>query len=97
MLPPSISDLVCLKFLDISQCVNLKALPEGIGKLSRLEKIDMRECSLMKLPYSVASLESLRVVICDEDVSWLWMDLKKVNLDVQVAEKCFSLDWLDDC
>ncbi|KAH8488109.1 hypothetical protein H0E87_023976 [Populus deltoides] len=97
MLPPSISDLVCLKFLDISQCVNLKALPEGIGKLSRLEKIDMRECSLMKLPYSVASLESLRVVICDEDVSCLWMDLKRVNLDVQVAEKCFSLDWLDDC
>ncbi|KAJ6722482.1 DISEASE RESISTANCE PROTEIN ADR1 [Salix koriyanagi] len=97
MLPPCTSDLASLKFLDISQCVNLKALPEGIGKLSRLEKIDMRECLLVKLPYSAASLKSLRAVICDEDVSWLWKDLKKVNLDVQVAEKCFNLDWLDDC
>ncbi|CAK7347608.1 unnamed protein product [Dovyalis caffra] len=95
-LPSCVCDLVWLKFLDISQCVNLKALPEWIGKLSRLEKIDMRECSLMKLPNSAASLESLRKVICDEDVSWLWKDLKKVNLDVQVAEKCFNLDWLDD-
>uniref|UniRef100_A0A6N2N9M4 RPW8 domain-containing protein n=1 Tax=Salix viminalis TaxID=40686 RepID=A0A6N2N9M4_SALVM len=88
MLPPCTSDLASLKFLDISQCVNLKALPEGIGNLSRLEKIDMRECLLVKLPYSAASLQSLRAVICDEDVSWLWKELKGVNLDVQVAEKC---------
>jgi Leucine-rich repeat (LRR) protein len=96
MLPPCVCDLIWLKFLDISQCVNLKGLPEWIGKLSRLEKIDMRECSLVKLPNSVASLESLRKVICEEDVSWLWKEMKKVNLDVQVAEKCYSLDWLDD-
>ncbi|KAG6784541.1 hypothetical protein POTOM_010238 [Populus tomentosa] len=96
MLPPCVCDLIWLKFLDISQCVNLKGLPVWIGKLSRLEKIDMRECSLVKLPNSVASLESLRKVICEEDVSWLWKEMKKVNLDVQVAEKCYSLDWLDD-
>ncbi|KAJ7007255.1 hypothetical protein D5086_004725 [Populus alba] len=96
MLPPCVCDLIWLKFLDISQCVNLKGLPEWIGKLSRLEKIDMRECSLVRLPNSVASLESLRKVICEEDVSWLWKEMKKVNLDVQVAEKCYSLDWLDD-
>uniref|UniRef100_A0A2P2IMS3 Uncharacterized protein MANES_05G169600 n=2 Tax=Rhizophora mucronata TaxID=61149 RepID=A0A2P2IMS3_RHIMU len=96
MLPESICELERLKYLDISQCVNLTCLPEWIGKLSRLEKIDMRECSqIWHLPKSVVLLESLRSVICEEEISWLWKDMKP-NLHVQVAEKCFSLDWLDE-
>lgn len=97
MLPSCECELVWLKFLDISQCVNLKCLPDWIGKLSRLEKIDMREClEIQNLPKSAASLVSLRKVICDEDVYWSWKDMKKVNLDVQVAEKKYDLDWLDE-
>ncbi|KAJ4824048.1 hypothetical protein Tsubulata_007449 [Turnera subulata] len=97
-LPPRICELVRLKFLDVSQCVNLKCLPDQIGRLTMLEKIDMRECpQIWDLPESAASLESLRKVICDEEVSLLWKDARKaVNLDVQVPENCFSLDWLDE-
>ena len=62
-------------------------------------KIDMRECSQIRgLPASASTMRSLRRVICDEEVSWLWKDIKKAlpSLNVQVAEKCFTLDWLDD-
>ncbi len=97
MLPTSICELVWLKYLDISQCVNLKRLPERMGKLSSLEKIDMRECSqIWNLPQSVEFMESLRCVVCDEEISWSWQDIRKDNIHVQVAEKHFSLDWLDD-
>ncbi|CAK9317191.1 unnamed protein product [Citrullus colocynthis] len=98
-LPPSICELSCLKFIDISQCVYLTSLPEEIGKLANLEKIDMRECSLIRrLPRSVVCLQSLCHIICEEDVSWLWEDVKShmPNLYIQVAEKCFDLDWLDE-
>lgn len=98
-LPPSICELSCLKYIDISQCVYLTSLPEEIGKLANLEKIDMRECSLIRrLPISVVCLQSLCHIICEEDVSWLWEDLKShmPNLYIQVAEKCFDLDWLDE-
>ncbi|KAJ9186687.1 hypothetical protein P3X46_002232 [Hevea brasiliensis] len=97
MLPSSTCELVSLRYLDISQCINLKCLPEKIGKLSMLVKIDMRECSeIWELPKSVESLESLRIVICDEEISWLWKDLGKNSLHVQVAEKHYDLDWLDE-
>jgi len=96
-LPTGISQLVWLKYLSISQCLNLVGLPEGIGRLMRLEKIDMRECShICNLPKSVSSLESLRHVVCDEDISWMWKDLQMPKLHIQVAEECFSLDWLTE-
>lgn len=98
-LPPGICQLVRLKYLDISQCVNLVFLPESFGSLMRLEKIDMRECSYIRsLPKSVVSLQSLRHVICDEDISWMWQELELVlpGLRVQVAEECFDLDWLTE-
>ncbi|KAG6608499.1 putative disease resistance protein, partial [Cucurbita argyrosperma subsp. sororia] len=98
-LPPGICELSSLKYIDISQCVNLFGLPEELGKLTNLEKIDMRECPQIRgLPRSVVSMQSLHHVICEEDVSWLWEDLKNhmPNLYIQVAEKCFDLDWLND-
>lgn len=98
-LPPSIVELSRLKYIDISQCVNLGCLPAEIGKLVNLEKIDMRECSLIRvLPKSTVSLKSLRLVICEEEVSGMWKDVEKVKPDVhiQLPEQCFDLDWLND-
>lgn len=98
-LPGGIYKLDRLKYLDISQCVNVACLPEGIGKLESLEKIDMSECSQIgNLPKSAASLKSLRHVVCDEDVSWLWRDVEKAipDLHIQVVEKSFNLDWLNE-
>lgn len=98
-LPPGVGELSKLKYIDISQCVNLGCIPAEIGKLVNLEKIDMRECSLIRvLPKSAVSLRSLRLVICDEEVSGMWKDVEKVkpNLHIQVSEQCFDLDWLNE-
>lgn len=96
-LPPGLCELKCLKYLDISQCVGLECLPEGIGGLLRLEKIDMRKCSRIRnLPKSAASLQLLRHVICDEEISWLWKDVEMAvpGVHVEFARECFDLDWL---
>lgn len=98
-LPLGICQLVWLKYLDISQCVNLAFLPDNFGRLMTLEKLDMRECSHIRtLPKSVLSLQSLRHVICDEEISWTWKELGSAvpGLRVQVAEECFDLDWLTE-
>ncbi|KZV45204.1 putative disease resistance protein [Dorcoceras hygrometricum] len=95
---PSVSgNFVSLKCLDISQCVNMEGLPEGMGGCTGMEKIDMSGCPKMKnLPTSLAGLRSLRRVVCDEDVSWLWKQMEKIvfGLIVHVPEECFTLDWL---
>ncbi|KAL1201429.1 putative disease resistance protein [Cardamine amara subsp. amara] len=93
-----ICELPRLKYVDISQCVSLSSLPEEIGKVRTLEKIDMRECGLANIPRSTVSLTSLRHVICDRDTLWMWEEVEKAvqGLRVEAAEKCFSVDWLDD-
>lgn len=99
MLPQEICQLGRLKYLDISQCVNLTRLPEDIGNLGTLEKIDMRECEqIRRVPKSASSIKSLKTVICDDELSFWWEDVVKPRKDVQVqvADKCFSLDWLED-
>ncbi|XP_027369137.1 probable disease resistance protein At4g33300 isoform X2 [Abrus precatorius] len=96
-LPPSICDMTRLKYIDISQCVNLTCFPEEIGRLVSLEKIDMRECPMIRnLPKSSVSLQSLQLVICDEEVYGMWSDVEmaKPNLHIQVSEQYFDLDWL---
>ncbi|XP_058080436.1 putative disease resistance protein At5g47280 [Magnolia sinica] len=96
-LPQAICGLKKLKYLDIYQCINLRNLPDGMGQLISLEKIDMRECSLIRnLPGSAMSLRSLDRVICDEEIGFLWKEASKAlpELRVQVAEKCFTLNWL---
>jgi hypothetical protein len=89
--------MIRLKYIDISQCVNLSYFPEEIGKLVSLEKIDMRECSMIKnVPKSAISLKSLRLVICDEEVFGIWNDVEKAkpNVHVQVSEQYFDLEFL---
>ncbi|XP_054798945.1 probable disease resistance protein At4g33300 [Prosopis cineraria] len=98
-LPPSIGQLIRLKYIDISQCVNLGRIPVEIGKLVNLEKMDMRECSSIRvLPKSATSLKSLRLVICDDEVSGMWRDVEKARPDVciQVSEQSYDLDWLNE-
>ncbi|KAL5714866.1 DNA-binding transcription factor adr1 [Ranunculus cassubicifolius] len=98
-LPESIGALDSLMYLDISQCVNLRSLPERMGGMNKLEKIDMRECSQIRnLPASVLAMRQLRRVICDEEASWLWREVERVapDLQVEVAEECFNLDWLSE-
>ncbi|KAE9586183.1 putative powdery mildew resistance protein, RPW8 [Lupinus albus] len=98
-LPPSICNMIRLKYIDISQCVTLACFPEEIGKLVNLEKIDMRECSMMRnLPKSAMSMKSLRLVICDEEVSGMWKNVEKAKPDfhIQVSEQSYDLDWLKE-
>jgi len=65
-----------------------------------LEKIDMRECSMIRnVPKSALSLQSLRLVICDEEVSGIWKEVEKAkpnNFHIQVSEQYFDLDWLKE-
>ncbi|XP_042493342.1 putative disease resistance protein At5g47280 [Macadamia integrifolia] len=95
-LPAGVWELERLKYLDIAQCVKLKGLPDGIGRLTRLEKIDMREClQIRTLPKSLVSLRSLHHVICDEELAWLWKEMKDMpDVHVQVPKECYNLDWL---
>ncbi|XP_020238244.1 probable disease resistance protein At4g33300 [Cajanus cajan] len=98
-LPPSMCDMVRLKYIDISQCVNLTCFPEEIGRLVSLEKIDMRECCMIRnVPKSALSLQSLRLVICDEEVSGIWKEVEKAKpkVHIQVSEQYFDLDWLKE-
>ncbi|KAK7383094.1 hypothetical protein VNO78_28762 [Psophocarpus tetragonolobus] len=98
-LPPSMCDMKRLKYIDISQCVNLTCFPKEIGRLVSLEKIDMRECPMIRyLPKSAVSLQSLQLVICDEEVYGMWRDVEiaKPNVHIQVAEQHFDLDWLQE-
>ncbi|TQD93162.1 hypothetical protein C1H46_021255 [Malus baccata] len=95
-LPGSIEKLSKLCFLDIYNCAGIKELPECIGKMNGLRKINMAQCSrLNELPVSVYDLDQqLEKVICDEDVSYLWVSVLS-NLDIiTVAKEEFNLDWL---
>ncbi|XP_061355949.1 probable disease resistance protein At4g33300 [Gastrolobium bilobum] len=98
-LPPSICDMIRLEYIDISQCVSLACFPEEFGNLVSLAKIDMRECPVIRnLPKSAVSLQSLQLVICDEEVSGMWKHVEKAkpNVHIQVPEQYFDLDWLKD-
>ncbi|KVH98342.1 probable disease resistance protein At4g33300 [Cynara cardunculus var. scolymus] len=99
MLPSGIKNLIWLEHIDISQCVALHCLNEEIGGCGSLKDIDMREClQIKRLPKSVAWLRSLRQVVCDEEVSWLWKEIEKEvpGLCVQVTEQNHDLEWLKE-
>ncbi|GLJ19798.1 hypothetical protein SUGI_0358780 [Cryptomeria japonica] len=98
-LPASIGKLEQLEYLDISLCEILKELPKEIGQLKTLKELNMRECSnLTMLPSTVCELHSLKLVTGDETIGKQWLRAKNTSipeLNVQIVEAYFSLDWLD--
>ncbi|KAM0021896.1 putative leucine-rich repeat domain superfamily [Helianthus debilis subsp. tardiflorus] len=76
-LPASIGSLRSLNYIDISDCLSISVLPEEIGELCGLRVLKMNGCTgLQELPLSTSELSQLDEVICDEETSYLWMDIE---------------------
>nr|AFI74367.1 NBS-LRR [Gossypium hirsutum] len=91
-LPEAIGCCRNLEKIDMRECPQIDSLPSALSFLESLR------CVICDDPRTALSnMKSLRRVICDDEVSWQWRYLEKTNpnLYVQVAEKCYSLDWLD--
>ncbi|PWA46483.1 Disease resistance protein [Artemisia annua] len=89
-LPKSISMLQSLSFIDISDCLSISVLPEEFGELCGLKVLKMSGCrGLQELPVSITKLLQLEDVICDEETSYLWMNVESdlYNLRVNVVEE----------
>ncbi|KAK9819376.1 hypothetical protein WJX81_000475 [Elliptochloris bilobata] len=54
-----------LEELDLSDCQELKALPDSLGLLTKLQRLDISNCIYVKkLPASLGSLNNLRTLLC---------------------------------
>lgn len=59
--------MTCLEELDLSDC-NLETLPDTLGLLTRLQRLDVSDCiSLRELPSSLGHLANLRRVLWFEE------------------------------
>ncbi|PWA45206.1 Disease resistance protein [Artemisia annua] len=88
-LPESIGSLHNLRFIDISDCLSLSVLPEAIGELSGLRVLKMSGChGLQELPAPMSTLCELEDVTCDEETSYLWMNVESdlYNLKMSYAD-----------
>ena len=94
-LPDSIGRLLNLKLLDISNCISLSSLPEDIGNLCNLRNLYMTSCASCELPFSVVSLQNLKV-ICDEETAASWEAFQSMiaNLTIEVPQVEVNLNWL---
>ncbi|KAK4570814.1 hypothetical protein RGQ29_029606 [Quercus rubra] len=62
-LPAVLCDVICLKNLSITNCHQLSALPNGIGKLVNLEVFRLGSCTdLSELPESIRSFYKLCIL-----------------------------------
>ena len=62
-LPAVLCDVICLKKLSITNCHQLSALPNGIGKLVNLEVFRLGSCTdLSELPESIRSFHKLCIL-----------------------------------
>ncbi|KAJ0703806.1 putative leucine-rich repeat domain superfamily [Helianthus annuus] len=88
-LPESIASLCSLNYIDISDCLSISVLPEEIGELRGLRVLKMNGCTgLQDLPMSTSELLQLEEVICDEETSYMWMDIESDlhNLKINVVK-----------
>ncbi|XP_061363414.1 probable disease resistance protein At5g66900 [Gastrolobium bilobum] len=95
-IPDSIGRLSNLRLLDISNCISLPSLPEDIGNLCNLRNLYMTSCAMCELPFSVANLENLKVVICDEETAASWESFEPMlpNLKIEIPQVDVDLNWL---
>ncbi|KAM1728164.1 hypothetical protein TB1_017911 [Malus domestica] len=96
-LSTSMKNLGKVDFLDISDCFSIKMLPEDIGEMRSLRKINMGQCSrLQELPPSVVDLKQLEEVVCDEETEYLWesFSLFLNSVRIIVVKENINLNWL---
>ncbi|KAI6672826.1 hypothetical protein NL676_000732 [Syzygium grande] len=60
-LPDTINGLVDLKYLSLVDCASLNRLPDAIGELTSLTKLDLSGTSIGNLPRLIWNLEDLRI------------------------------------
>ena len=88
----------CSYGIDIHYCLSIKELPEDIGEMSGLRKINMGLCSRLRgLPVSVLKFEQLRELICDEEIENIWGERLKsslLNIHIMVVKEQYNLNWL---
>ncbi|KAL6220458.1 hypothetical protein ACLB2K_008214 [Fragaria x ananassa] len=73
-----LTDLIELRKLSITNCHNLSALPEEIGKLIKLEVLRLKSCTdLVTLPASIKNLDKLQVLDISDSFS-----IKKLPEDI---------------
>ncbi|XP_048129203.1 disease resistance protein RPV1-like [Rhodamnia argentea] len=61
-LPPTIGDLASLEYLCLTECSSLERLPDTIGNLESLIKLDIYPSNIRELPDSIGRLKNLKVV-----------------------------------
>nr|XP_043609369.1 probable disease resistance protein At5g66900 isoform X2 [Erigeron canadensis] len=80
-LPESLTRLEKLSIIDISYCLRLSELPKQMGKLGGLRTIYMEGCTrIIKLPTSIQEISHRLVVVCNEEISYLWKDFYNVEI-----------------
>lgn len=73
-----LTDLIELRKLSITNCHNLSALPEEIGKLIKLEVLRLKSCTdLVTFPASIKNLDKLKVLDISDSFS-----IKKLPEDI---------------
>ncbi|KAF8017051.1 hypothetical protein BT93_H2304 [Corymbia citriodora subsp. variegata] len=80
-------DLRSLEYLSLRSCESLKWLPETIGNLESLTKLDLSYMSIEELPDSIIKLKNLKAVkMCKTDISkignafWTMKRLQKIKI-----------------
>lgn len=66
-LPEALSNINKMRKITLLDCPSLmKALPEGLGRLSQFSNLEVRRCnSLRELPESLSELQTLRYLRCE--------------------------------
>ncbi|XP_039169674.1 disease resistance protein RPV1-like [Eucalyptus grandis] len=86
-LPLSIGDLESLKYLSMEMCKSLERLPDSIGNLELLIKLDISGTRIKELPDSIGKLKNLKIVKMKEisickipDALWTIEKLEEIEV-----------------